>query len=1462
MILADLLGKIKKSLEDDEGLFQHGHLQLTPRIVSPIPQDQIVSPIPKDQIVSSVPKSQTPQLTPLDKLKNAIGESISSTTEGIKSYFDPTKSGTKGFWGTPLARGAANFQRSIEQKTLPMVNLTQYAKGIKEPVPRFGAELGLGVAEDILNIPQRLLYGVGRTEQDLRTVLGGGKITPERAIGTAAEVALPLIDIYTLGRASAVERLGNKLLGQAAKEGLKNTIKRNAIEGGLLGIGYGALRGAAEGDEAKLGNVLKNATVGGLLGAGIGGTVGGVGGIIGLLKRSPQVEKELIQRARTQPRDLKTGQWVTTNLKKPKGMTQAQWDFQLKFNKKYGRNPYDPVYYGDVAKAIEEELKKNTKDRSIGLSIRDVSKDVSPFEEKATGQVAEKVKPKVSAVQKAISPEFEPLAEWLRNEIKAGRIKSAEEFVKAYRPSSVRGPSAEKIEQAISKQRENLVPFNGPVGKVTIYRGGTGKDIVPGDFVTTNKEVASLFNKNVVSKIVDSNDLMQNYKGDLVYAPNGIKSLTDFYNLVTKGIEEVKQTPQEAPSVNVPPVSEKASQVEVPVGRKLSQQVEKATKPAEQIAELPKEQPIMGGGQQTPPSENTISQGFKERGVMRTIRTSETTPPELTKEIEKITGSTRFYKPYSDIASLKDAQSRIATEGVDNVKKAVLEGEYSKENVAAGEILVSKALNEGRIDEATEIIKNLSMKATQAGQANQAWSMWSRMTPAGFLKYAESEVAKAAEKMGSITKSIRGVFGKKPPELTTEDKKIIKDYMTKANQAATDEEKAKFVKLAMQTVADKIPLGVSDVLDAYRYNNMLSGLPTHERNFFNNVWNTFITPALTLAAEGRPKQAILYEFNAIKNIPKGLDMFVKSMRREIPIDLGKIDLSMERVKYEKLPRPLTIFSDLMEASDKLFSGIIESSMVAAGKTPEEAARLAQEYLVRTPLQARGYGFLSDKVVRAMGDGIQAFGNKFKPVKWAVPFLRSPFNWAAMQLEYSPLGIANLVGENLNKRTTIARALLGSGATLIGAKLALEGRTTWAAPTDPEEKKWFYATGRKPFSVKIGDKWIPAYYFGPFAFAILLPAAAHYYYKEAPDALSEGDWEKLGKTIASAIYYWSQSSPLAGLGGFVRTLEGDIDYSFSKNLAFNVSQIIPFSSMLRYITNIFDPIYRKPQDFVEQLKTNIPGLSQTIQQTYQEPTGEPARRDITNYILPWAIGTETPESQLYEPFYRERQQERQQTRLINTLKKQIEEGQPIGEEEAALLYGKQIEKTGEPLSVLAERVKLQAQYKKANDLFELYLKAPDEATRTKIEQSIAKMGIDPTEGLYNYLTTQETDPKTDYIKAIIAQNPDTDIIELLSPYRKEGIASGKPLLSDSVIDNLYDEELITAEQKKYLRSLKWDAKQKKVILKRKGTAKTPKIPKVVIKKAQPIKIAKKIKIPSSSQKRKIRIKIKKLKEVKV
>lgn len=267
---------------------------------------------------------------------------------------------------SPVGRAITGFQRGIEQRNLPRVNLTQFTQNIKAPVPRYAAQFGASFGEDIINLPQRLLEGGGRIgTQVVRPLQQGKSVNPAQAVGAFASAGAPLLDIATLGGGSILKGIGKQAVGQLGKQTIKQAVGRGAIQGSLYGAGFGGLRGLSEGDEANILNFAKGLAGGAILGGALGGAAGSIGGLIGLLKKTPVVEKRL--------RDAMGKYTVGQTPIKPKGMPKPQWDFQLKFNQKYGRNPYTPVYSSDVKKAVEIEVQK----KGAGLSIRDLSKETT-----------------------------------------------------------------------------------------------------------------------------------------------------------------------------------------------------------------------------------------------------------------------------------------------------------------------------------------------------------------------------------------------------------------------------------------------------------------------------------------------------------------------------------------------------------------------------------------------------------------------------------------------------------------------------------------------------------------------------------------------------------------------------------------------------------------------------------------------------------------------------------------------------------------------------------------------------------------------------------------------------------------------------------------------------------------------------------------------------------------------------
>lgn len=629
-----------------------------------------------------------------------------------------------------------------------------------------------------------------------------------------------------------------------------------------------------------------------------------------------------------------------------------------------------------------------------------------------------------------------------------------------------------------------------------------------------------------------------------------------------------------------------------------------------------------------------------ERGFSKTIKTAQGLPDE----IQNLKST---YIPITNKATLKAAKTQLDVEkfvksNYDQAKKRVLSGEMTAENNALGQELIRRNIDAGKFDEVDEIFNKMAEKGTSAGQYNQAFAMWSKTTPEGMLKYAKSTVDKANSQLGSVSKALRGVFGKQMPKIDEADAKFITSQMKKA-QGLPEAQRIPLIQSVMDRINKKIPWGVSDVIDTYRYNNMLSNPLTHLRNAVSNLQQTFITRPATLLGQGKVKDAVKYEIGTLKALPDAVDGFVKAMKK--PGQLGRLDEPM-RLKPRLLGRWNTP-SDLMEAGDVFFRKLIESGEKSRGTTAKEASEIAEYSLFRAPLNAKQQGVLLNKI----DDVTKATYNLRKVgLGWFIPFIRTPMNVAKQWIEYSPAGFSTMVGAG-NKGEQAAKATVGSLITLAGANLALQGRTTWDAPVDPKEKELFYASGRKPFSVKVGDKWVPMQTFGAFAFALGLPAAAKYYQTESRTALTDDDISKWTKIATSGLNFWSGQTFVQGLGNFVDLVQGDQDWKLSRLLAQPITQLKPMTGALSYIARLTDPVFRKASGFGDQLKQGVPGLTKGMK-AYTNPLGEESRRNITDFVAPYSMGQEDTR---FEQPYKERQKTLQENNLINQLKKQGKSG---------------------------------------------------------------------------------------------------------------------------------------------------------------------------------------------------------------
>jgi len=407
-------------------------------------------------------------------------------------------------------------------------------------------------------------------------------------------------------------------------------------------------------------------------------------------------------------------------------------------------------------------------------------------------------------------------------------------------------------------------------------------------------------------------------------------------------------------------------------------------------------------------------------------------------------------------------------------------------------------------------------------------------------------------------------------------------------------------------------------LDEYRYINLLSSPRTHIVNAFSNlIQGTVLNPATRLATgavdavysalSGKQRQAyarevLPYTKGFINAIPKAVSSFTDALRGKIFIerpDIARIATNSKLLKpFQGVPR-------MLEASDVLFRTLIEEGEKQAlafryakqGKeiTPgllstieKQAKDKAAYFVFRSPLDASnksGQGkFLS--AIDSLTSSVYQL-RKVPGVKWFIPFVQTPMNILKQGIEYSPLGLATLPGA-VNKTEQVAKSLVGSTVLLGAASLGLQGRLTWAAPTSTKEKNAFYNSGRQPYSVKIGDKWVAYSKIGPLAYPLSMAAALQWYLNENPKADTQSSSERMMNAVGGIAQFLTDQSYLQGIQSLLDFTGGSLP-GVQSTFSSTVGQLVPLSSLQRWVSHVIDPVYRKPDT-----ELNVTNLIQSIQ----------------------------------------------------------------------------------------------------------------------------------------------------------------------------------------------------------------------------------------------------------------------------
>ena len=561
----------------------------------------------------------------------------------------------------------------------------------------------------------------------------------------------------------------------------------------------------------------------------------------------------------------------------------------------------------------------------------------------------------------------------------------------------------------------------------------------------------------------------------------------------------------------------------------------------------------------------------------------------------------------------------------------------------------------------------------------EVWNKYMKLLKTVSSYATEKGRALEALKIGAEGKSVKDELIKEILKTGVDTDAIIKAAMgvdfDDANQAAKFYRK--FIK---PTIGEK--------LDFYRYVNMLSSPKTQIINILGNLFQAPVAVGEKLYAGGIDTIASVltgkqkthyvrevpqYTKGFINAIPEAIGNFRKAFKGETAI--YRPDVKRMPVTTKGVGRAYGTVLRFMEGADVFFQTLFKSAAtesetykaIRMGKevVPEAIEKLAEKEalyrIFRQPLGAKEQGIALKKIDEAT-KAVYSL-RKISGVKWFVPFVQTPMAILKQGIEFSPLGATAIPGA-ADKITQTARMALGSTVMAGAGYLALQDRTTWSAPKGEKDKAYFYASGKKPYSIRIGDKWVQYSKLGPLAYPIAMAAALK-------EVSKDRGFDKKTSEVAKDVFlemskFFTDQSYLSGINDIMAIAEGE-EYALEQAMANIPRQLIPLVALQGWVARTIDDIYRHPKTVLEKIKTGLPFLSKQVE-PYRTPTGEVSRRDypLFHAVSPITVGKIKPEFEgLYEARGKAKELRKAREDILNEI---IIEGKDKEAKELSQKYG--------------------------------------------------------------------------------------------------------------------------------------------------------------------------------------------------
>jgi hypothetical protein len=219
------------------------------------------------------------------------------------------------------------------------------------------------------------------------------------------------------------------------------------------------------------------------------------------------------------------------------------------------------------------------------------------------------------------------------------------------------------------------------------------------------------------------------------------------------------------------------------------------------------------------------------------------------------------------------------------------------------------------------------------------------------------------------------------------------------------------------------------------------------------------------------------------------------------------------------------------------------------------------------------------------NSLEVGGGDIKPMKFIQPFIQVPFNVTKQILENSPAGVL-MKNTGLNKSERIARAVIGTAPLLVLMPMIEDGtiEVVGPIPKDSKERERFFSENKRPWSVKVGGRYVDLKFFGAFSAPLAIAGA---YGQALKTKGKKPDSSVAEQMVYNTTNFMADASFFTGFSSFAGMID-DPETRGPRFLANMGSQWVPGGGAQRFINQLPAPIGDKWQREAETAWEKIVG----------------------------------------------------------------------------------------------------------------------------------------------------------------------------------------------------------------------------------------------------------------------------------